>query len=308
MARMKRKKGMTPEAKKRRKYWVSELAKLSGSFGDDSTKMIAKLRAEIGKEGVNALLDHLRLCGAVPEHYGHDSSEEKLYSKYTDAIISEALTAIGLKSAVINVRADSADVQARGGGYSLVADAKAFRLSRTAKNQKDFKVQAMDGWRNGLDYAVLICPIYQLPSRTSQIYQQAIARNVCILSYAHLAALVALAERRGQTLATKGLGSVLKSVSLLHPSKSAADYWLGINKALVAVLKTDVELWTTEKTASLAALDLAKDEALTYLRAERNRLLGLSHEEAIKELIRAAGLDSRIAQVERIEHGNLLED
>ena len=33
--------------------------------------------------------------------------------------------------------------------YSLVADAKAFRLSRTAKNQKDFKVQAMDGlaWR-----------------------------------------------------------------------------------------------------------------------------------------------------------------
>lgn len=308
MAGMKRKKRMTPEAKKRRKYWVSELAKLSGSFGDDSTKMIAEFRNEIRNDGTEALLDHLRLCGAVPEHYGHDSSEEKLYSKYTDAIISEALTVIGLKSTVINARADSADVQARGGGYSLVADAKAFRLSRTAKNQKDFKVQAMDGWRNGLDYAVLICPIYQLPSRTSQIYQQAIARNVCILSYAHLAALVALAERRGQTPATEGLGSVLKSVSLLHPSKSAADYWLGINKALVAVLKTDVDLWTTEKTASLAALDLAKDEALTYLRAERNRLLGLSHEEAIQELIRAARLDSRIAQVERIEHGNLLED
>jgi type II restriction enzyme len=220
---MKRKKRMTPEAKKRRKYWVAELAKLGGSFGDDSTKMIGELRGEIRNEGVDALLDHLRSCGAVPEHYGHDSSEEKLYSKYTDAIISEALTAIGLNSAVINARADSADVQARGGGYSLVADAKAFRLSRTAKNQKDFKVQAMDGWRNGLDYAVLICPIYQLPSRTSQIYQQAIARNVCILSYAHLAALVALAERRGQTLATKGLGSALKSVSLLHPSKSAAD-------------------------------------------------------------------------------------
>jgi type II restriction enzyme len=308
MAGMKRKKRMTPEAKKRRKYWVSELAKLNGSFGDDSTKMIAELRAEIRKEGTDALLDHLRLCGAVPEHYGHDSSEEKLYSKYTDAITSEALTAIGLKSAVINARSDSADVQARGGGYSLVADAKAFRLSRTAKNQKDFKVQAMDGWRNGLDYAVLICPIYQLPSRTSQIYQQAIARNVCILSYAHLAALVALAERRSQALATKGFGNVLKSVSFLHPSKSAADYWLGINKALVGALKTDVDLWTMEKTASLTALDLAKEEALTYLRTERNRLLGLSHEEAIEELIRTVGLDSRIAQVERIEHGNLLGD
>lgn len=299
---------MASEAKKRRKYWVSELAKLSGSFGDDSTKMIAELRADIDKFVSGALLDHLRLCGAMPEHYGHDSSEEKLYSKYTDAVISESLTAIGLKSAVITTRADAADVQARGGGYSLVADAKAFRLSRTAKNQKDFKVQAMDGWRKGLDYAAVICPIYQLPSRTSQIYQQAITRNVCILSYSHLAALVVLAERRGMVIATKGLGRLLKSVSLLHPGKSAVDYWIGINKELVAVLKSNVDIWTAEKKASFMALGIAKEEALTYLRIERNRLLGLSHKQALDELIRAAGLDSRIAQVERIEHGNLLGD
>lgn len=299
---------MTPKATKRRKYWVSELAKISGSFGDDSTKMIASLRSEIHGGGTEVLLDHLRLCGAVPEHYGHDSSEEKLYSKYTDAVISESLTAIGLNSAVITTRADAADVQARGGGYSLVADAKAFRLSRTAKNQKDFKIQAMDGWRNGLDYAVVVCPIYQLPSRTSQIYQQAIARNVCILSYSHLATLVGVAKRKGGAIATKGLGSVLKSVSLLHPSKNAVDYWIGINTALVAVLKGDVDLWTTEKTASLVALDVVRDEALTYLRAERDRLLGLSHRQALDELIRAAGLDSRIAHVEGIKHGNLLGD
>ena len=297
---------MTPEAKERRKYWVSELAKLSGSFGVDLTKMLDELRAEIMKDGTNALLDHLRLCGAMPEHYRHDSSEEKLYSKYTDAIISESLTAIGLNSAVIAARADAADVQARGGGYSLVADAKAFRLSRTAKNQKDFKVQAMDGWRNGLKYAVVVCPIYQLPSRTSQIYQQAIARNVCILSYSHFAALVRLAKRRGKPVALNGLGAVLKSVAVMHPSKSAADYWCGINQALVNALNGDADLWTEEKTASLAALKVAKDEALIYLRAERDRLLGLSHKRALEELIRAAGLDSRITQVEHIEHGNLL--
>ncbi len=299
---------MTPEARKRRKYWVAELAKLSGSFGVDSTKVIEELEAEIRKDGREALLDHLRVCGAVPEHYGHDSSEEKLYSKYTDAVIAESLQSIGLSSAVITARADAADVQARGGGYSLVADAKAFRLSRTAKNQKDFKVQAMDGWRNGLDFAAVVCPIYQLPSRTSQIYQQAIARNVCILSYSHLAALVGLAGRRGEAVATKGFGSVLKSVSLLHTSKNATDYWAGINGALIAAVKRDVDLWTAEKKASLAGLDLAKDEALTYLRAERNRLLDLSHKEALAELIRASRLDSRIAQVERVDHGNLLGD
>ena len=151
----------------------------------------------------------------MPEHYGHDSSEEKLYSKYTDAVLAESLTAIGLNSTIITARGDVADVQACGSGYSLVADAKAFRLSRTAKNQKDFKIQAMDGWRDGLDYAVVVCPIYQLPNRTSQIYQQAIARNVCILSYSHLAVLVGMAKRRNCAAATKSLGVVLKSVSVL---------------------------------------------------------------------------------------------
>lgn len=299
---------MRPEARRRREQWITELAKLSGSFGDDSTRMLAELRADIHRDEPEALLDHLRLCGAVPEHYRHDSSEEKLYSKYTDALVSEALTFIGLKSALISARADVADVQAHSSSYSLVADAKAFRLSRTAKNQKDFKVQAMDGWRHGLDYAVLVCPIYQLPGRTSQIYQQAIARNVCIFSYSHLGALVGLATRQGKAIATQGLERILQSVSLLHPSKNASDYWLGINKALVASLDTDVDLWTEEKTASLTALGIAKDEALTYLRSERNRLLGLSHEQALEELIRALGLEARIAQVERVEHGSLLGD
>lgn len=169
------------------RFWVAELAKLSGSFGDDSTRMIEELRAEIARDGSEALLDHLRLCGAIPEQYGRDSSEEKLYSKYTDAVVSESFAAMGLRSIVVNTRSDSPDIRARAADYSLAADAKAFRLSRTAKNQKDFKVQAMDSWRGELDYTVLVCPIYQWPSRTNQVYQQAIARNVCLLSYAHIA-------------------------------------------------------------------------------------------------------------------------
>ena len=227
---------MNTEAKYRRSYWVSELENLSGSFGTDSTRMVEELQKDVRQDG-KALLDHLRLCGVIPEKYGRDSSEEKLYSKYTDAVISEALSAMGLNSVVLDARADSADVQAHATSYSLVADAKAFRLSRTAKNQKDFKVQAMDNWRNGLDYAVIICPIYQLPTRTSQIYQQAITRNVCILSYAHLAALVALAIRRGTPKSEEGLNEVLKIVSILQPSKSAIDYWTGINRSLEPLAK-----------------------------------------------------------------------
>lgn len=297
---------MRPEAKERRGYWVRALENLSGSFSGDYDKLLVELRAEVSKEGSPALLDHLRVCGALPERYGHDSSEEKLYSKYTDAVIAESLAYLGLKSSVITARADAADVQACATDYTLVADAKAFRLSRTAKNQKDFKIQAMDGWRGGLDFAIVVCPIYQLPGRTSQIYQQAITRNVCILSYAHLAALVALSSVKTPKIAESGLHKILKAVTTLHPGKNASDYWVGINQVLVSVLGANSDLWNQEKKASLAGLAVVKEEALQFLRSERTRLLRLSHQEALDELLRATGLTSRIQQVEQVEHGDLL--
>lgn len=167
-------------------------------------------------------------------------------------------------------------------------------------------MQAMDGWRGGLDFAVVVCPVYQLPSRTSQIYQQAIVRNVCILSYSHLAALVVLASRTTSKAAEAGLHKVLKTVATLHPTKNASDYWVAINSALVAALGANSDLWTNEKKESLAGLSVAKDEALKYLRAEKTRLLRLSHQEALSELLRATGLDSRLQHVEQVEHGNLL--
>ena len=64
-----------------------------------------------------------------------------------------------------------------------------------------------------------------------------------------------------------------------------------------------------ESVADLYQACLAKRpilDSIGYLRTERNRLLGLSHQQALDELLRLAGLDSRIAKVEGIEHGSLL--
>lgn len=286
--------------------WVSYLETLGGTFEENSKRIVDCLRQEIRAEQEVAMLGHLRFCGAVPEQYTHDSTEEKLYSKYTDAVVSEAFSAIGLRSVVVDTRADSADVQARGVDFSLVADAKAFRLSRTAKNAKDFKIQALDGWRRGLDYAVLVCPVYQLPVRQSQIYNQAIARNVCIVSYSHLAALVAFTLRQGDNQAETAFHNILKTVSTLNPSKNAVDYWTGINHSLVESLGKNADLWTTEKTASVESLESVKRESLRFLQLERNRLLGMSHREALEALIRSARIDSRAAQIRNLEHGSLL--
>ena len=174
---------ISSSAIEKRTYWIEEIRKLSGNFIDDSTRLDNELAAEINAEGPSALIDHLRLCGDIPESYAHDSSEEKLYSKYTDSLLCKSFNTMGLTSLVITARGDVADVEAVAEKYALVADAKSFRLSRTAKNQKDFKVAALDGWKHGKEYAMVVCPIYQLPTKSSQIYQQASMRDVFIFTY-----------------------------------------------------------------------------------------------------------------------------
>ena len=85
-------------------------------------------------------------------------------------------------------------------GYSMVSDAKAFRLSRTAKNQKDFKVSALSAWRRDNDYAVLCAPYFQYPAKTSQIYSQALSNNVCLLSWEHLIFMIERGVKESQVL------------------------------------------------------------------------------------------------------------
>ncbi len=296
---------ISDKAIKRREYWVEEIRKLSGDFGSDTEKLEKELEAEVKKNGVSSLIDHLRLCGNIPESYGHDTSEEKLYSKYTDCLLSLTYTALGLKSLVLKERADAADVEAFAKDYSFVADAKAFRLSRTAKNQKDFKVQAMHGWKRGKPYAMVVCPIYQLPTSSSQIYQQATTQNVCIFTYSHLALLLSYSEVEGQAKAQQLLKKIFDTVQALNPSKNASDYWLAINKAMLTFSKKIQSLWDIEKGVATESIAVAKDEVLTFLAQEREKIMRMSHKEALKELIKVHKIESRIKTINAISDNGL---
>lgn len=297
---------ISDSAIKRRAYWVDELRKISGNFGDDSSKAEKELAEEIEKEPAVALIEHLRLCGDIPESYGHDSSEEKLYSKYTDCLLSEAYKAMGLKSIVLSERADAADVEAFAKEYSFVADAKAFRLSRTAKNQKDFKVQAMDGWKYGKPYAMVVCPIYQLPTKSSQIYQQATTRNVCIFTYSHLCMLVLFAGIEGPDRAEELLQEIFLSIAGLNPSKENYAYWLTVNKTMLGFAECMPDLWKAEKQAAVESIELAKGEALTFLASVRERMMRMTHKEAIEELLRVHRIESRIKIISAATSNNIL--
>jgi type II restriction enzyme len=290
---------------KRRQYWIDEIRKLNGNFGADTDRLEKELEEEISKSGVTVLIDHLRLCGNIPESYGHDTSEEKLYSKYTDCLLSLSYKTLGLKSLVLKERADAADVEAFAKNYSFVADAKSFRLSRTAKNQKDFKVQAIDGWKRGKPYAMVVCPIYQLPNTSSQIYQQATTRNVCVFTYSHLALLLTFSETEGKTKAQQLLEKIFQTISALNPSKNATDYWLAINKTMLSFSRKIEPLWNSEKQAATQSISIAKEEALTFLAQEREKIMRMSHKEALKELIKAHKIESRIKTINAISDNGL---
>lgn len=280
-------------AVERRAYWIDEIVKISGHFGQDTDRILKELRSEIKKDGTVALLDHLHLCGAIPELYNHDSSEEKLYSKYTDALLAASFEHIGLKSLVLTERADAADVEAVGTKYSLVGDAKVFRLSRTAKNQKDFKIEAMHGWKRGKPHAIVVCPIYQLPTRSSQIYLQAVARNVCVFTYSHLSVLIQFADREGKAAAETLLHSILTCAEQMNPTKDAVDYWTSINRTMLGFHQQIRSIWEAEKLATLESIVLAKEEGLTTLAKERETIMRMTLEEAITKIIRDRNIVGR---------------
>lgn len=296
---------ISDQAIQRRTYWVNEIKNISGNFGDNYKRLETEVGSELNKFGIPALVDHLRLCGNIPEVYKINSSKEKLYSKYTDLLLSLAFKAIGYESSVLKARGDAADVKVDGPDYSFVADAKAFRLSRTAKNQKDFKIQAMDSWKKDKSHAIVVCPIYQLPPRSSQIYSQAASRNVCIFTYSHLSLILCFLEKSGQAASQKLVNEIFKIVPTLSHSKSAVNYWTLVNKTILGFSEEIQALWEIEKQAATEAVEIAKREDLDFLNNQRQKIMQMSHEEALTELIEIHNIDNKTKTISSIKDSGL---
>lgn len=290
-----------------RNVWVEFIQSASLSFADNSEVLSERLQEEIKNNGFLSLISHLRLCGDIPEWYGHDTSEEKLYSKYTDILLCEAYKLLGMKSIVLTERGDAADVEAFADTYSFVADAKAFRLSRTAKNQKDFKIEALNRWKYGKPYAMVVCPIYQLPAKQSQIYHSAITREVCIFTYSHLSILILFAQGTSTNLAQELLYKIFENIKAINPTKSSIEYWLNLNKTMLDFSPILKELWKEEKIVTENSVNIAKRAALNFLARERERICRMNHNEAISELLKLTKIQNRITTIQSVSNNNILD-
>ena len=231
-------------------------------------------------------------CGIIPELLEHDSFEEKLWAKYCDILLAQTWTHLSIPAEVLRAKGDSADVFGKTHNYSIVGDAKAFRLSRTAKNQKDFKVQALNDWRKSNTYACLVSPLYQYPQRVSQIYEQAIERNVTLLSYTHLKFLLDCTE--GQNLDPLWcLGNELPK------SKNAQHYWEAIDGTTRKIAGESEETLSSYKQKTIDKIKQLGKEGIDYWETRIAAYRKLSQEEAVAKLIKAEKVEAKIGTIKK---------
>lgn len=263
---------------------IQQIAGIPKAF-DTLEEQLANLSREM-------LSEELLECGIIPERFAHDSSEEKLWAKYCDILLSKALSYLGLRAQVIRARGDSADVLGEANTYSIVGDAKAFRLSRTAKNQKDFKVSALDDWRRSNTFACLLSPLYQYPSRTSQIYKQAEEKNVTLLSYIHLKFLLDYPPE-------KTLEPLWQVARNLEPSKNARIYWESIDDTVIVLTNQSYERLRAYKQHASDHVGRLGSEGIDYWRSVIDGYHALSKKEAVAKLIAAEKIDQKIETINK---------
>jgi type II restriction enzyme len=263
----------------------------------DFTARANRLKVAADALTVEEVLEHLDYAGVIPESFGQDSSEEMLYTKYCNALLARALRELGLKA-----RTDAADVSANGDDYSIVGNAKAFRLSRPPKHQKDFAVEALNKRRKGANFACLVCPLYQYPDKGSQIYELAAKCNVTLLSYSHLAFMIKRGPQPRPSLRDiwKEIidrGSIKRKLQLrkvgspegywrrVKGNTDPGTYWRALDMAMLAWAGANEAQWEEARRAASARLRLWAEEQIQFYEREKARVEKLPNATVVKELV-----------------------
>ena len=236
-------------------------------------------------------------CGILPEMFSQNGSEEKIWAKFSDIILAHALSFLGISTTVLGARGNSADVFGTAADYTIVGDAKTFRLSRTAKNQKDFKISALDTWRKQNNYALLVAPLMQYPTSKSQIYEQAIKRNVTLLSYTHLHFLLDFYSKNS----LREIWETGNKLALLDESEHEKFqvYWNEIDKTVCEVVGQSEEKLKEYKLLEIEKTKQIGDEGIAFWKNKIADFNNLSKAEAIRLLIKSEKIEAKIKTIER---------
>jgi len=66
-----------------------------------------------------------------------------------------------------------------------------------------------------------------------------------------------------------------------------------------------MDIWQSEKLVATESIEISKKEALKFLASKREKIMRMSHDEALKELIKASKIDSKIKVINKISDNGL---
>ena len=118
--------------------------------------------------------------------------------------------------------------------------------------------------------------------------------------------LVRYAYESTQSEAVGLVQEVFKTVEAMNPSKSANSYWQAVNRTLLDFDDIIGKIWREEKLASNESILISREEALTFLAAERERIMRLSRTEAIREVLKWRKVESKIQTVRSVTRNGIL--
>lgn len=248
----------------------------------------------------NEFLPLIIEIGSIPEDIEHDSTEEKLYTKVSDIILAKSLIELGLNAIVNKERANCADVIAKSifHNYSLVADAKSFRLSRTAKNQKDFKIKSMVDWKCDNDYSILCSPYFQYPKIKSQIYGQSIQGNVTLFSWEYLSILLTENIKETPELSLEPLWNFSKGLEITTTVQNMNNCFLDKqNDFIKNILNYHDEQFNIFLSKAQNNIIKRGEAEICYWHKKQEEIRNYSHEKAVRELIQALKLNEKIISI-----------
>lgn len=282
--------------------FIGEIQRISDTVKfSEATERIRRCIDTMDRPSLIVIVNEI---GAIPECIEASSSAEKLFSKASDCVLARCFTELGMQAVAVNERGNSADIVARSiHGYTLVADAKTFRLSRTAKNQKDFKIDTLSNWRGSEhDFAVLVAPYFQYPNTESQIYSTALDKQVCLLSWEHILFLLLNDVAESEMLSLEAIWNA--PVRLARDTRIAyADrmncQFPHINQMVCDRISKPIEDFLAQLSLCKERIRNRGSRELAFLNAAKEEIQSLTREEAISELLKSKRVLERISTIER---------
>lgn len=192
------------------------------------------------------LINYLLYSIYIPDEYSHDSSEETLFSKLIEVLVSSFFNRLGVESIYITTKSGREDVTlffAPGQNDAVVTDVKTFRLGRSQKapNVKDF-VKPSDfetEWATKHKSSIgglIVFPKSHEWTKNSQVYAYCSNPNfpILMLSYTHLVLLL----KFKQNYSIEDLKSLWDYTYFENPSsKTKEQYWKSVDLKLQQLFK-----------------------------------------------------------------------